>query len=346
MSVEVLSDSLQAAGAVRRALGLAASCSASSSQFEILRATVWSMAAPNGEVHINRVLSVALPVWRLLSERSTASEETLRAELRAALAILEDIGDLLRRGSYWGTATARLVDLPAGLGRLIIGCVPSSLLPIDADAVEYHGPHRHLVKPAPELVGALPAEDLASWSRRPSIPLHDWAREVIESLERHPYSPAKAEAFEFYAPASVRPGTPQFRRWTDSAGSSSGTVLARRMRIYGAREYRLVDVRAAKVVGTRDLQGIDVRRLMYALDHAANNSVRARRAQRDRAEWLFTSELPRAEQRAFAAFGTLTIPAHRPFERRWDFARNEGLALDMLRELGITLEEQHREEWR
>src|SRR5262249_49108590 len=157
-------------------------------------------------------------------------------------------------------------------------------------------PHRHLAKPAPELAAALPVEDLASWSRRPSASLREWAREVFESFERQPYVPTSAEAFEFYMPASARRGTPQSRRWSDSAGPATTTLLARRMRLYGAREYRLVDVRAGQIVGACDLQAVDVRRLMYALDLSANNPVRARRLHAgDRDQWLFTSELPRAE---------------------------------------------------
>lgn len=339
MSIEVLHDPQEAAHAGRRALDLAALCPASSTQFEILRATVWSMAAPKGAVHINRVLAAALPAWRLLSGRSTASHESLRADLRAALVALEGAGDLLRLpGGYWGPATARIVEFPAEAGRLLVGGVPSSLLLINPDVVQYHGPHRHLIEPAPELDATLPKEDLASWSRRPSAPPQEWAREVIESSERQPYSPTSAEMFEFYTPTTARPGTPQFRRWSDNPGPETTTMLARRMRIYGAREYRLVDVRAERVVGVCDLQGVDVRRLMYALDLAAKNPVWARRLDRERAEWLFMSELPRAEQRAFAACGTLTIPDERPFERRWTFVRNEELAVGMLRELGITLE--------
>jgi hypothetical protein len=78
---------------------------------------------------------------------------------------------------------------------------------------------------------------------------------------------------------------------------------------------------------------------MYALDLAAGNPVRARRVHGgDPPEWLFTSELPRPEQRTLAAFGILMIPEDRPFERRWTFLRNEALALDLLRSLGISLE--------
>ena len=346
MSVDLLSDSRRAADAVLRALRLGPSCSVSSSLFEILRAFVWSMATPNGKVHVNRLLSAALPTWRLLSDQPVAISETLRVELRAALSTLEDSGDLLHHGGgYWGAATARLVELqPGSFEHLLIGGVPSSLLPIDPQAIHYHGPHRHLVTQVSELAAMLPVEDLGSWSRRPSTLLLDWAKDMTESLNREPYSPSSADVFEFYRPATAPSGVPQFRRWSDGAGPVSTTLLARCTRIYGAREYLLVDVRDTRIVGARDLKGIDVRRLMYALDLAASNPVHAKRLHKNRAEWLLTSELPRAEQRAFAALGTLTIPAERPFERRWTFARNEALALDMLRELGITLTDQHVEE--
>jgi hypothetical protein len=344
MGLEVLREPRQAASVVRDTLRLNASCPSSSCQFEILRATVWSMAAPAGEVHINRVLSAALPTWRLLAERLSMSEAALRAELRRALSTLEDAGDLLElSGGYWGPATTRLVELPAGAGHLLVGGAPSSLLPIASGAVQYHGPHRHLGKLVPELA-ALPVEGLNSWARLLGTPLQEWAREVFDSFERQSYAPTSADAFEFYMPASARPSAPQFRRWNESGGKTTGTVIARRMRLYGAREYRIVDLRGGRIVGACDLHGVDVRRLMYALDLAAENPVRARRLYSGgQTEWLFTSELPRAEQRTFAAFGTLTIPDDRPFERRWSFARNEELALDLLRALGIALD-QHTQE--
>ncbi len=339
MSVEVFQTSKEAVQAARRVLDLGATCKASQSRYEIMRATVWGIAGPSGTAHVNRVLCCALPTWRLISERASVSEEHFRAELRVALSTLQDSGDLVElSGGYWAPATARFVALPEDAGSLLVGGVPSALLSIDRNLIQHHGPYRHFANVPLVLTESLPVEAFLSWARLPDLPLPDWGQSVIDSLERVTYLPDKSEAFEFYLPEKARPGTPQFKRWSADAANITGTVLARRTRLYGAREYRLVDVRSGKIVSACEFQDIDVRRFMYALDMAAKNPVHARQFRvGDRRQWHFTSELPRAEQRMFAALGSVTIPADRPFERRWMFYRNEELALGMLRSLGIVI---------
>lgn len=338
MSLTALRQPLEAAQAVRHALGLD-SRPLSESRFEILRATVWAMASSANKAHVNRVLSAALPTWEFLSERETASAETLRAELREALSTLEDAGDLIElSGGYWAPAVTRFVELPDGLGHLLVGGMPSALLQFDPDTIQFHGPHRHLAKRPTALIATLPVETLKSWARLPEMSLEDWARETVDSIERHPYSPQRDDPFEFYLPASSKAGASQFFRWFETAENMTGTLLARRRRVYGGKEYRLVDVRSGRIVSACELDNVDVRRLMYSFDLAAKNPVRARPVRTsDHTEWVFTSELPRAEQRTFAAFGTLAVPDERRFERRWTFVRNEELALNMLRSLGISL---------
>ena len=348
MSLKLIHAPKQAAHVVRWGLGLDSLCPPSKCMFEIVRATVWSLAAPSGRVHTNRVLGAALPAWRLASEREKTSDEKLRAELREALTTLEDTGDLIGlSGGYWAPATTRFAELPDGVGYLLVGGAPSALLQFGNEAIRFHGPHRHLAKIPPKLADAIPLEDFKSWAKLPEISLQEWACEVFESLERSTYTPTSADVFEFYLPAKSRTGTPQFFRWYENAGDITGTLLARRRRLYGVREFRLVDVRSGQIGTTCELHNIDVRRLMYALDFAANNPVRAQPLRAGtRTEWLFKSELPRAEQRTFAAFGTLTIPDDRPFERRWTFVRNIEIALDMLRSLGIALGPQPGEDCR
>jgi hypothetical protein len=340
MSFEVLRSPQRAALVVTNALG-PGTWPSPESRFEILRSTVWSMAAPCRKVHINRVLNLALTTWQFLSDCTTVSEEALRAELREGLSALEEVGDLIElSGGYWAPATTRLVKLPKGGDHLLVGGVPTALLKVDRNALQFHGPHRHLARIPPDLALAVPMESFESWTRLPSNSLQDWARCLVESLELQPYSPSSAEVFEYYLPSASRPGVPQFRRWSDEVGNTTGTFLARRRRLYGAREYRLVEVRSGGIVSICELQDIDVRRLMYAQDLASGNPVRARCLRRRHpSEWLFTSELPRGEQRAFAAFGTLSIPENRSFERRWKFVRDEEIPLDMLRSLGVVLEQ-------
>lgn len=347
MRLEVIHEQQQAVRVARRALEVD-SCSPSDTRFEILRATVWSMTAPGGKAHVNRVLGAALPSWSLLSERANASGEVLRAELREALSMLEDAGDLVElSGGHWASATARFVELPDRAGYLLVGGVPTAMLRVDLGAVQFHGPHRHIAKPPLKLATAIPVESLSDWARLPRNSLHVWARQVVSSLELQPYSPTTAEAFEFYLPANSRPGTPQHFRWFESAGDWTGTLLARRRRLYGAREYRLVDTNLGRIVSACELHDVDVRRLMYALDLAAENPVLARPVRvGTQIEWLLTSELPRAEQRTFAALGELKASGGHRFERRWLFIRNEELALEMLSSLGIELGQVRNEESR
>lgn len=340
MNLAIVGSQQESATFARALLGLGNSCPAFESRFEILRATVWSMAAPSGKVHTNRLLTAAIPSWKLLCDRTDTSDEALRAELRESLSVMQDAGDLIgQSGGFWGPATVRLVKHTAENGYLLVGGVPSMLLPMEQDCVQYHGPYRSFTKCPSGLATWLPLENLASWARLPAQPLEEWARGTIDSLELHSYAPLSADTFEFYLPEHSRKGTPQFKRWFNSAGAATGVMLARRTRIYGAREYRLLQVQSGKISAARELQGIDVRRLMYAFDQAAKNPVRAR-FQRggNQSECLLTSELPRAEQRTFATLGRLTIPAERPFERRWAFLRYEEVALERLRCLGISVE--------
>jgi hypothetical protein len=346
VSFEILGGENQAISGTRGHLHLG-SCPPLETRFEIVRAVVWSLAAPSRKAHINRVISAALPPWTLLSQRTTSSEETRRQELRGALAMLEDAGDLVAQsGGYWSPAATRIVMLPEKAGNLLVGGAPTALLNLEEGSIQFHGPHRHLADIPPVLEGELPFEHFSSWTKRPeSVSLREWSREIYESFERSPYTTSSEEAFEFYLPEASKQGVPQFLRWFESASEITGTLLARRRRLYGAREYRLVDVRKGRIVSACNLHDVDVRRLMYALDLEVENPVRVRpRRVGEHTEWLFRSELPRAEQRAFAAIGNLQVSDERRFERRWTFTRNEALALDMMRSLGIALMQDPQED--
>lgn len=338
MGLEIY-DPRQGAQAVRRELRLDQECPPFEACFELIRATIWSLAKPPEAVHIGRILSVALPAWRLLSKQPRGTSEALRAELREALSTLEVAGDLVElAGGYWASATARFVKLPEGAGYLLVGGVPTSALPPLQNPIEYHGPHRHFSGLPSQLNGLLPVEDLFSWARLPQSTLEAWAAELIASLEWQSFMPTSTDAFEFYVPTASSAGTPQFKRWSNAMPRNEHRLLARRVRIYGAREFRMIETSGGRIAKVCDLQGLDVRRLMYALDHSSHNQVRARTCRiGSRAEWHFTSELPRAERRVLAAIGTLSIPDERPYERVWTITRNQDLATRMVQDLGIRI---------
>ena len=169
----------EAASLALQALGLSSRSSSAEALYELLRAGVWGLAPPPSTVHVSRILAAALPPWRLLSRR-IASDEALRGELRAALSVLEDVGDLIDvGGGYWTSSTARFVRIPARAGFLLVGGVPSGWLDL-GQAVEYHGPHRH-VRDVPGALAALPIEELASWARLPAreTSLEQWRLSLI-----------------------------------------------------------------------------------------------------------------------------------------------------------------------
>ena len=310
-------------------------------RYEAMRSLIWAAAGPTGRVHTNRLINTLLPSWELLSTADIQAVERRREQMREALSALRDAGDILEQGGgYWSPATSRSVTLPDRRGYLLIGGVPSALLPITPTAIAQHGPHRHLESIPNDLEGLLPVEELSSWARLPNGTLSDWHRDLLNSLERQPYSPAETEAFEFYLPDAAPKGCPQFKRWATSIGKLSGTFLARRTRIYGAREFRLVDARGGRIVSARELYDIDVRRLMYAIDAESGNSVRAHRTKGPGGEEIrLNSELPRPEQRILAAIGVLQIPPDRPYERRWTFGSEDQIALQLIASLEIELRE-------
>lgn len=339
MGLEVVPSPQDAARIALRGLGLRGP---ESGKFELLRAILWSIAGPRGKAHVNRILAVALPEWRLFSARAAVHHELLRTELREAMSALEGAGDLLELGGgYWAAATARLIRLPKDHGNLLVGGIPSSWLAEDLDEIRLHGPYRHFGRVPGDLASVIPTEPFTSWARLPDAPIQEWAHKTAQSLQPQAYVPLHDDSFEFYVPANSRPGTPQYRRWAESVGTQTGTLLARRRRLFGTREYRLVQVRSGRPVSVCEPHNVDIRRLMYALDLDAKNPVRARRTcSGEVANWTLSSELPRAEQRVLGAFGELTIPGDRPFERCWTFRNGDTIAMDMLQSLGIVVEQQ------
>jgi len=224
---------------------------------------------------------------------------------------------------------------------LLVGGIPTAILEPHLNGINLAGPYRRIADKKLQPSAEIPRQTFGSWAGLPEDPLATWASQIIQTFERQPYQPSDVEAFEYYLPQQAKLSSPQFRRWFQDPPNSSSTILGRRRRLYGSREYRLLDLRAGRIVGACDLQDVDVRRLMYALDQKANNPVRAHvRSDGANFEIQLTSELPRAEQRMLASFAKLTIPPDRPFERRWLVGSGQQLARELLQSLGIAFESQ------
>ena len=112
MRLEVLHAPQQAANAVRRVLGLNASCPSSEGRFEILRATVWSMAAPSSKAHVNRVLGAALQLLDA-ARPAGADEQRALAALEASVATQPPLGDATDPESLKAFIPTDEIEVPA-----------------------------------------------------------------------------------------------------------------------------------------------------------------------------------------------------------------------------------------
>jgi len=90
------------------------------------------------------------------------------------------------------------------------------------------------------------------------------------------------------------------------------------------RQYRGVEViqgRIARLMRLR-LGAGDLRRLLYGLDELAQNSVVVEyESTGDEIGVILRSEIPKPEQRLFAALGRLSFPPEKYYPRTWRFPK-------------------------
>jgi hypothetical protein len=136
-----------------------------------------------------------------------------------------------------------------------------------------------------------------------------------------PYTePSEGVRFRFYVPR--RAGEPQGFRWRDSPRGLDGRYFAFRELPFGLRQPRIVEVKQDRICATRPvgLAPGDARRLQYAVDAIAQMPVTVSLKRSDRFQVTLQSEVPRDEQRLFAALGELTFPDERYYPRTWTFS--------------------------
>ncbi len=311
-------------------------------EYDVLRLVTWSLTRSQEPAHVVRVLNCAVELARsfaLLSEPA----EAVRDRLRGRLEDLAEAGDLvwLDEGR-WLPAAVRQVPLGDGReGALLVGGIPTSSLPREMGTnVLAHGAYRRLRSLAPFAELALPSEQLDAWTLAPPEPLKEWGQDILQAPLPEYREPQRDEsAFRVYLPSRARPGSTQLRRWSDRVGEVSGRYLAERSRVFGAREYRVVELASGRVIKSGNvLAPGEATRLRYALDALSGNPTRVSwHENRDAVVVTLWSSIPRAEQRLLAALGCLEI-CERSYPRRWHFARADApIVRARLEALAVTI---------
>lgn len=322
----------------------------------VLRSVLWALSEAGAvAVNVNKFLNVAASVdltdgvsveHAAADGEATASpEEARRARLRASLDQLEEGFDLVGLpNGYWLPAPTRVVPVTPARLMLVGGC-PTNALPEEfQETVEHRGPFRRLKTAAVRDALDLPTEELDSWLGSAPADLKGWGTEVITQAALEAYSSnGEVEEFNAYVPGLARSGCPQGFRWMEVGTKlPNGRYLARRRRVVGLQESRIIEVRVGNVVasGVPSVERRDLRRLQYALDALAGNPTKARvHEAAGEVSFELKSELPRREQRILATLGTVTSPAEKYYPRTWTLARADvPRAREVLLELGVTLE--------
>lgn len=286
----------------------------------VLRSCAWALTRSAPSVHINRLLNVAIGSQIGLEAHATVS---VRARLRESLDVLAEVGDVVELANgWWVPAGSRQILLANETDdRLIVGGVPTSLLPSEHRAILSHrGQFRTTRGSALADAYGLAAEPLDAWVGRAPSDLESWGRQTLAaSLEAYT-EPSEGVRFRFYVPR--RAGEPQGFRWRDSPkGLVEGRYFAFRELPFGLRQPRIVEVKQGRIHATRPL-GLapgDARRLQYAVDAIAQMPVTVSLRRSARFQVTLQSEVPRAEQRLFAALGELTFPDEKYYPRTWTF---------------------------
>lgn len=314
--------------------------------FELARMTLWALTRDREPVHILRLMNTLMDAAKSLSP--ARDEQPLRRNLREVLDELADTGDVLELpGGHWHPAAVREVELgQPGVDRLLIGGLPTSVIPaqLQGDIVHERAFRRLRSQRLCEAL-ALPVESFASWSGAPPVDLVEWANSILASRLATYTGPSDNSHLRIYAPNEAHRGVPQHRRWRDLTESLSGRFLADRVREFGRREFRIVELHTGRIEhSSANLLANEVRRFMYALDLLAENPVEVSiESGVGEVRLTLWSELPRPELRLFGALGALKTPLEQYYPRRWCFAaRHEENVRRRLRALGVRLSEKRR----
>ena len=310
---------------------------------ECLRNIVWAYTAGANPVHTSRILNRAVDLILQLPALQ-GNENNVRESLKTVMGHLATIGDLVDlAGGLWLPGSMRIIDFGPSHQGMLVGGIPTRSIPVTASASLNHRTFFRFISGVPKdfsIALDLPIETGDSWAELPQMSLADWGKSILDiELTAYTAPTSDGDRMQVYCPSKAPRGSTQAKRWFENAGSlPSGRYLARRVRVYGVHEYRIIDIKDGKIIQSAGgLQPGEARRLMYTFDEAAANPVRAKWTVCDKtASLVLWSEIPRAEQRLFFAFGKLAEGTEY-YPRRWQFEAAHELVRARLNWLGISL---------
>ena len=226
-----------------------------------------------------------------------------------------------------------------------MGGVPSSGLPSDLrKKLVHYGPYRRTTNATVGDALHLAKESLESWAGVPTESLELWRKEIMMKELAAYIESADGFKMSLYLPSQFDSRTPQYFRWRAPRADASGRFLARRGRMFGGYEYRIVEVMKGMVERSGSfLRPGEARRLMYGIDSESGRPVEVVvQKEHDYFTVILNSEIPWPEQRLFGALGTLE-QGEVSYPRTWRFdERYRAVVFERLQSLGVKLVDAHR----
>lgn len=296
----------------------------------LLRSCLWTLSGGERPVHSLRLLNLAVECEPVCLSVEKEDDSQVRLRLRNSLNELEAGGDVVGLANgRWLPAPTREVKLGTPDGtRLLVGGLPTSALPTELSAkLRHHGAFRRMAGGLVAKELGLPEESRDSWIGAGPPDIKAWTESVFQGEYEAFTEGNDSGRFSIYTPDGARPGTPQLRRWVDRPEKLSGRFLGRRDLPFGMRQHRAVELVQGRIARLQRLRlGTgDLRRLMYGLDALAKNPVTVEyETSSDEISVVLRSEIPRPEQRLFAALGQLSFPDEKYYPRIWRFPRQYG----------------------
>ncbi|NLE78208.1 MAG: hypothetical protein GX610_01270 [Rhodococcus sp.] len=315
------------------ALGLPLSTPKAPLAYETIRAIAWASTSGRTPVSTRTLLDRVMDVDTAL-QNGTVDEYTRRRTLRKYLDDLVAVGDLAELGrGQWVSTTGTIVcvDSAAGRTHLLVSGVPIRSFPSTVQrALTLDGPIRMIKRLDDVRILGLPVLSLNDWARIPNVPLDQWTSCMLEAPLADPDD--SSATLRIYQPDSSRLHSRQEDRWSPFHQAHQGRYLARHNALGEWSGYAIVELRSGTVVGRRELDPLDVRRLMYGLDHRSGTSIIANvKTTHGSTTIQLRDPLPHPETRVLLALCGV------PVRDTWTVRQNVEVALDQLRDLHINL---------